>query len=475
MDAAIRSEPFDLQASVRIPNRKIEHPADQNGVKRYLPHFLVSATYLLLGVRFFALISQYAVNILFWDQWDFDDATLFQHHSILEMFRWEHAPHRQGLGALLQKLIDPSIHWNGRDEAFIVGAIIFSAAVLALLLKVRLYGAVGYSDVIIPLLFLTPLQYETLVVTPNFAHGSLPSLLTVLYCFCWLIRPYHWKYVCVLLVNFLLIYTGFGIFMGVVTPALLALDYYAKTRHLAPKYQWGSALALTISIASLASFFASYQFQSAAQCFSFAPRNPAVYFWFAALMFVSAAGLKILSLTPATLIGAVVLLLLFVGLLVTLRRLLAKQSDIWSRDAAVAALLAYCTVFCLNTAYGRMCLGLATAGASRYTPYVVLGLFGLYLYALSIRRRDLRVLLVLALLVFAALGARPLNRKDAWIILNISNGKRVWRQCYLARHDTDECDALTNFKVHPRPDETHLQEKLDFLERNHLNLFDNSQ
>jgi len=471
----MRVEPFDLQGSVRIPNRKIVHHADQNGVKRYLPHFLVLGTYLLLGVRFFNLISQYAVNVLFSDQWDFDNATLFQQHSIWEMFRWEHAPHRQGLGALLQKLIDPWIHWNGRDEAFFVGAIIVIAAVMALLLKVRLYGAVGYSDVIIPLLFLTPLQYETLVVTPNFAHGSLPSLLTVLYCFCWLIRPYHWKYICVLSVNFLLIYTGFGIFMGLVTPALLALDYYGNTRHFPPKYQWGSAAALTISIASLASFFVGYKFQSAVDCFSPAPRNPFVYAWFAALMFASAAGLKILSLIFATLIGSVAWLVVVVGLLVTVKRLLAQKSDTWPRDAAIAALLAYCVVFCLNTAYGRLCLGLAGAGASRYTPYVVLGFFGSYLYALSNQGRNLRVSLVLALLVFSILSARPLDRKDARELVYFGYAKRVWRQCYLARHDIDECDALTNFQIYPGPNETHLQEKLDFLERNHLNLYDDSQ
>ena len=469
-----RFEQFDLQGNVRIPTRKIVHQAEQNGVKRYLPHFLVLGTYLLLGVRFFALISQYAVNVLFLDQWDFDDATLFQQHSIWEMFRWEHGPHRQGLGALLQKLIDPRIHWNGRDEAFFIGAIIVIAAVMALLLKVRLYGAVSYSDVIIPLLFLTPLQYETLVVTPNFAHGSLPSLLTILYCFCWLVRPYHWKYVCVLSANFLLIYTGFGIFMGLVTPALLALDYYGNTRHLAPKYQWGSAAALTISIASLASFFVGYKFQSAVDCFSPAPKNPFVYAWFAALMFASAAGLKILSLIFATLIGSIAWLVVVVGLLVTVRRLLAQKSDTWPRDAAIAALLAYCVVFCLNTAYGRMCLGLAGAGASRYTPYVVLGFLGSYLYALSNQGRNLRVSLVLVLLVFSMLSARPLDRKDARELVYFGYAKRVWRQCYLARHDIDECDALTNFQIYPGPNETHLQEKLDFLERNHLNLYDDS-
>ncbi|MGB9363438.1 MAG: hypothetical protein WCA99_17670, partial [Candidatus Sulfotelmatobacter sp.] len=57
---------------------------EKEGVEKYLPHFLVLGAYLLLGVRFFALISRYAVNVLFSDQWDFDDATLFQHHSVWE-------------------------------------------------------------------------------------------------------------------------------------------------------------------------------------------------------------------------------------------------------------------------------------------------------------------------------------------------------------------------------------------------------
>jgi len=449
----------------------IETPA---GLVRYLPHFLVLGAYLLIGVRFFNLISQYAVNVFFSDQWDFDDATLFQHHSFWEMFRWEHAPHRQGLGALLQKLIEPRFHWNGRYEAFFIGTIIVSAAVLALLLKVRLYGAIDYSDVIIPLLFLTPVQYETLVITPNPAHGSLPSLLTIVYCFCWLVRPYHWKYICVLLLNFVLIYTGFGVFIGLVTPALLALDYYASGRHLAPKYQWGSAAALTVSIASLASFFVGYKFQSAVDCFSPGPKNPLLYPWFAALMFANAAGLKILSLVHATLIGSTVLLLVVVSLFITVKKLLARESATWPRDAAIATLLSYCLVFCLNTAYGRLCVGLAGAGSSRYTPYVVLGLFGLYLFALSNHSRNLRVPLLLVLLLFAMLSERPLNPKDARELQSLSYAKFVWRQCYLVRHDIYECDFMTHFQIYPRPEETQLQEKLDFLERNHLNLYDNS-
>ncbi len=446
----------------------------QDGAKRYLPHFLVFGTYLFAAVRFFSLTSQYAVNVFWWDQWDFDDATLFQDHSIWQAFRWQHGPHRQGLGALLQKLIEPWIHWNSRYEAFGIGAIIFITAALALLLKTRLYGAIGYSDVIIPLLFLTPLQYETLAGATNPAYSSLPLLLTVLYCLCWLIRPYSWKYICVLLVNFLLIYTGFGIFVGLVTPVLLALDHYTNIRHLGSKYHCGAAAVFMISIGSLASFFVGYKLQPAADCFTPAVQNPVIYLWFVDLMFANAAGLKILNPILATLIGSIALSLLLLGLMVVVKRLLTRKADTWSRDAAIAVLLAYCATFSLSNAYGRLCLGLVVAGYSRYVPFMVIGFFGLYLYALSIHSRNLRVSLVLVLLLFAMLSARPLNRRDTWIVEQISNGKSVWRECYLVRHDIHECDTVARFKINPRPKASRLQEKLDFLEHNHLNLYDNS-
>lgn len=447
----------------------------QDGPRRYLPASLLLGAYLLLATRLFVLISRDAVNILFWDPWDFDDATLFQQHSVWQMFRWQHGWHRQGLGALLQKVVEPYIHWNGRSEAFLIGALFVVVSMLALLLKIRLYGGVGYSDVVVPLLFLSPLQYETLVWSPNPSQGALPLLLVILYCFCWLIRAYHWKYTCILIVNFFLIYSGFGIFIGPITPVLLALDYFANTRHLPARYQWGTAAAFAVSVASLASFFVGYRFTMGVDCPAPAPRNPFAYPPFVALMFAHAGGFRALSLPLASLLGSVALLLFLIALTITTKRLFIRTSDQWPRDAAIAALLAYSGIFCLNASYARTCLGLTAAATSRYTPYVILGLFGVYLYALSNRRPEVRLKFILVLAVFAVFGARPLNRADASNNDIFNRGKRAWRDCYLARHDIYECNAVTRFQIYPHPEATHLQEKLDFLERNGLNLYDNSQ
>jgi hypothetical protein len=55
------------------------------------------------------------------------------------------------------------------------------------------------------------------------------------------------------------------------------------------------------------------------------------------------------------------------------------------------------------------------------------------------------------------------------------NGRRAWPECYLAPRDIHECDTLTHFQVYPHPEATRLQENLDFLERNHLNLYVDSR
>src|ERR1700719_3564980 len=106
----------------------------------YVSTSVVAVVFVVLAIRLFRLISRYAVNIFFSDQWKFDDATLFQRHSIWQMFAWQHGPHRQGLGALFQKVIEPSFRWNSRTESFIVGSVVVAAALCALYLKKRLYG-----------------------------------------------------------------------------------------------------------------------------------------------------------------------------------------------------------------------------------------------------------------------------------------------------------------------------------------------
>jgi hypothetical protein len=412
------------------------------------------------------MISQRAVNILYRDQWDFDNATLFEKHSWWEIFRWQHGPHRQGLGGVLAKLLEPSFRWNSRYEDLAIGGIIILSAILALYLKYRLLGGISISDVIIPGFFLTPAQFENLFAATNPSHGCLPLLLAMLYCLSWTLTSCWWRYLCVLATNFLLIYTGFGIFAGFLTPLLIAVDWYRNAPRRDKKYQACCAVALLASIASLASFFVGYRLEPAAACFSLYPASPIRYAGFISLMFanvVKGSGLPPLAL------GGLLLAAVVICLVNASAKLFRTEAGAWTRHAIVGFLLAYTLLFCLNTAYGRQCLGMDFATSPRYVTYTVLGFFGLYLFALSIPGR--RDILIFGLFALALLCSGRMDDHDRMAANWVSNGKRAWRECYLKRHDVQGCNVLAGFEIYPGDDKGQLQRKLDFLERNHLNLF----
>jgi hypothetical protein len=55
------------------------------------------------------------------------------------------------------------------------------------------------------------------------------------------------------------------------------------------------------------------------------------------------------------------------------------------------------------------------------------------------------------------------------------NGKRAWQQCYLKFEDISYCDRMTGYPTYWDPAATNLKDKLDYLKRNHLNLFSGSR
>jgi hypothetical protein len=451
--------------------------------RRHLAHVLVFSAYSILAFRFFRIVFLYAVNIFAWDQWGFNDATLFEKHSLWQVFRWQWGPHREGIGGVLSKLLEPSTRWNSRYEDFGIATIILVAAVLALFLKKRLFGTIGYEDIIIPLIFLTPVQYENLIAAEGPTPCSLPLLLMIVYCISWTIDSYWWKYLCVLLVNCFLIYTGYGMFVGLVTPCLIIVDYYRNTRHLARSYHAGSAVALSLSLASLLSFFIGYKVGGvgvARTCSLPQMKNAVNYFWFMDLMFATFVGAKPVRpgklLVLAIILGGIILLSTLIALLFSFKRLFSEAIAPWRTSVVVNALLGYSLLFCLTAAFGRECLGLGLAESSRYMTHLILAFFGLYLSALSMRSKNWRTIYVALLFAVAILSSGHINTADYSVMNEYSRDKRAWRECYLIRHNIQQCNTQTHFQIMPSSDlsfidEKGLQEKLDFLERNHLNLY----
>jgi len=435
-------------------------------VPTWASSLVVSLVFLFYAARFFRLISRWAVNIFFWDEWDVTNATLFQHHSWWEIFTWQVGPQREGIGGVFAAVVEPLFRWNSRSESFLVGGIIASTALLALYLKHRLYGSLSLLDVTVPILYFTPRQYENVFVTVNIARDTVPAFLLIVYCLAWITEPPAKRYVILLAINFLAIYTGFGLFIGVLTPVLLILDYLAHGNR-SWKLFAGSVL---VALLSLASFFIGYKSIPGLDCFTWRLISPRMYLRFVGVMFA-----KFFAI-PGTerwtrIAGMIIFFILLATAVLVVRNLLRERdhhdNNVRQRGLATTALIGYGLVFAANAAYGRACFGIFFALSSRYVIFLIPAFLGLYFFCLTLRSKRVRVLTALALLL-AALPA-SLYLDPAWFLF--PQKKAEWKDCYKRLENIRQCDEIVGFKIYPSPEATHLEDKLQYLKQTHQNLY----
>ncbi len=435
-----------------------------------LPVIVLSTVFLAAACRLVLAVWRYSVNLIFLDQWDFY-TPLFNHASLWRIFTWQHGPHREGIGLVLDKFVLEWTRWNSRAEALFMVGTLFAAAVVALRLKQKLfgslgYGDLGYSDIVVPCLFLTCAQMEALVGAANPSYSAIPELLIGLYCLAWMIPKPGARYFAVLVLNFLLIYTGFGFFMGVVTIGVLLFDLRRafRTESESPSFP---AVALFLAAASLAGFFYHYRWDPAVPCFHFPDAHPLNYPWFIGLMLSYFLGLRTVVL--ASVAGSFLALVAFAILIWHGVRLWRNRE--WSAaDLTIVILLSFSLLFEANAAVGRVCLGMPQAAQfSRYMGLLVPAILAIYFHLLSWRKSTFRTAL---LAVFAiALIPGTLRLPNGYSPQVVSDGKQAWKTCILQIGNINYCDQATGFPLHPNPRETQLLEKLQFLQKNRLNLY----
>jgi len=430
-----------------------------------LPVMTVATVFLATASHLLFTVWRYSVNLIFWDQWDFY-TPLFTHDSLWRIFTWQHGPHREGIGLVLDKFVLESTRWNSRAEAmFMVGTLI-AATLIALILKQKLFGGLAYSDLVIPCLMLTFAQMEALVGVANPSYSAIPELLIGLYCLAWMLPKTVARYAAVLLLNFLLIYCGFGFFMGLVTIGVFILDLRRAMRTGSASARF-PAIALVLATASLAGFFYHYRFDPAVPCFHFPDAHPLNYPWFIGIMMAYFLGLR--TLLMATLAGSFLALAAFAVLLWHGVRLWRNRE--WSpADLTVVILLSFSLLFEANAAVGRVCLGMPEAAQfSRYMGLLVPGFLAIYFHLLTWRKSAFRTAL-LAVLVIALIPGTVLM-PNGYSPQVVSEGKKAWKTCILQVGNIDYCNQATGFPLHPNPRGTHLLEKLQFLQTNQLNLY----
>jgi hypothetical protein len=426
---------------------------------------IVASAFIVATARLAWFVDRYAVNVIFWDQWDFLHG-VFAGVDWWTLFRWQHGPQRQGLGNLIDAALYPATGWNARADAAAAAALTFLAALGGLWLVRRICGPLRPWDAVVPLMFLTTSNAETYAATTNLAHGPLPALFLVALGLALTVQSHSVRCALVVGVNFLAVNTGFTLLLGPVTPALLLL--FASAPGLPSSARASYAAGAAASIGAMALLLKGFVFQSATSCFQFPHPRPLEYLPFAGSILSHALGLYADDDTSSTLVSAVAIAVVALWAYATFRLIRSRgDSVLWS---VAGVLLTFTLLFTLVTTVGRVCLGLHAASASRYIPYVLPGLLAVYLLPRSGEATRLRTT-VLALFL-AAVSAREVAaaRNDAEAV-QYATQKRLWADCYLARHVVAECDVVAGGPIYPAAEATGLQEKLDWLEARRYSLF----
>lgn len=430
----------------------------RNKIDRFLTYFLISFVYLFLSLRFFKFIINNSSNLLFWDQWDFYHP-IFEKQSLVDLFLWQHGPHRMGLGLIITKFIDAISSWDSSVMSLTIGLIIFLSSILALWLKKRLIGKVEIFDIVIPFIFLNLYQGEVLVGTPNSSLASLPLLFVILTSLFFTydnLKPIKWD-ILLLLINALAVYTGFGIFLSP-----LIIFYFILKLILKKERKVINALFSAITIITLLTFFINYK--SAGGCLE-SPKQFFLFSYIQYIFFMINSFFGYYSYKVFFFIAPTAFLLSYIYLIYSF-----WKTKNFSKYFSTITLFSFSLLFAISSSAGRICLGITQGQSSRYVTFLIPMYLGLYIFLCLIKSnkiyRHLFLSAIIVLFIFISNKNISLEYQKKMTVL-----KKSWKECYLQYEDIGKCNQLTGFQVYPNPEATKLEWKLNYLKKNKLNLF----
>ncbi len=430
----------------------------------------VAVLTVLLAVHRLDFVSANTVNILYWDQWDIYDP-LFRGDGWWGLFSHQHGPHRQGVGFLATAGLARLTQWDSRGDALLTVAATIAAALGAFPLARRCGARSGIALVTVPLIFLTMRQFEAWIGPANPSHGAFPILLTLLYGLTWFLRSLVWRLVLQVVLTLGLVFTGFGLFAGALSPVLLGIEAWRHRRKQALRPAVFAAVACLLTIGVWVLFFTGYKNQPAVAGFHFPHERPIEYGYFSALMLASYLGWHghlMLDLAG----GFVFLGLLLIVAVVHGIRILRTSPTEEPASAVLLILSAGTLLYCINTAVGRVVLGWQEAPyAPRYVTLIAPGILALYLQAERLTSHHIRNACWAALLALVAWSGLVLSPGDREAAAWYRRGREKWKDVYLTTGSQHEANVATSpdqgFTIHPGD----LTAKLRYLREHRLNLF----
>lgn len=308
---------------------------------------------------------------------------------------------------------------------------------------------------------MSPAQFGLFAATPNISHGSMPFVLLILYALAWLGKS-KFKYPLICLLNFLMIYTGFGFFIGPITILLFLFDFF----HSPKKERISLGIALIFSLLSLAVFFVDYNFHHPEELAE-EVSNSSVFSYLAFIL-VCLANYWSLIITNVWdyLFGAMNLILIAFLLFQSMKSL--RKDPMNQSQRVIFILSAFTLLFLIGLALGRAPYGIGGAKASRYVIYFSPAYIALYLYIDKIRFGTYFWKFIFATAVlYPTFNTSQYYRK----MESLKTNKMNWVEAYKETEDIEKANLKSNSKIFPKPDKIGLKNRLEYLKTHQLNLY----
>jgi hypothetical protein len=420
----------------------------------------------VLAWRQIRMVDRYTVNLMVQDQWWYYQ-NMAEHGTWWSSFTFQLGPHRMGVGLLVTRVLAGLSGWNSRWDAFAVSFTLIVAAALAWKLALRCGAAAGAGLAAIPLLFFNVHEYAAMTETANLSHGAMPLFLIMLFSLASFARSAAWRLFVQGLLTFLMIFTGFGLFMGAVAPLIFSIEaVQARRSGKHARFGW-SVFAIAVAATGWALFFHHYEFTSSISNFRFPYEKPHEYFLFIAIMLANFFGVA--GAGPGVIwLGAAVGLAIVLTAGVHGYRLVRKGVAGNPASTVIFCVAAFEVLYLINTSIGRVMLGLDGAPlAPRYVVLIIPGVFAIFLSLANLKSARLGSVLILvfaALLVPATAFMRASEKEN---MERFAAGRQMWKHAYLETHNEAEASARSHFDIFVVP----VPDRLRYLEEHRLNLF----
>jgi hypothetical protein len=463
-----KNESMALTSSMDDPHLKAASPAGRSRHALFCLT-LVAGMFVICLIRLVGFIQANAVNLLYEDQWALM-TPLFQGQGPWSCFFYQYGPHRLGLGGFIEWYLYRATGWDVRAEAWVEVIVLALATTAAIALAVRLRGRLAWSDAAFPLLLLSPIHWEMMILITVLEHTILPLLLIFLLVCAWSSTRAVTRVIAVSVFGALNLFTGYG-FCSVPVPIGLAILLWLRPGKKEAKTERTQAgLILLCLVGAVIVFAHGYRWAPFVPGWRFPVPNWWDYARFCALMFTNLLGLRHISGATVT-IGAVLL-----GLV--LGAFAEATVKIWRREAtartkAVWLLTGSSLAYAAFVAIGRLPASIEAAFMWRYKTLLTPAVCGLAIaaegWAVS-RPRAVQRAIAIGWIALAAVIWGNFSPEQYGNV--VAKGKRAWIASYLRTRDLRAANKEADCDVYfEDPESPLVAERLRWLEQRHLSFF----